>query len=98
MPNSSHQDQLIRYHVLVSGKIQGVGYRVSVLQAANKFNLNGWVRNLPDGRVEAVFEGNLSNIEQILRWCRQGNSMAVVQNIVVEQQMPENIQSFEIRR
>lgn len=98
MPNSSHEDQLIRYHVLISGKVQGVGYRMSVLQAANKFNLKGWVRNLPDGSVEAIFEGNLINTEQIIRWCRQGNSTAVVENIVVEQQMPEAIQTFEIRR
>lgn len=98
MPNSPHQDQLIRYHVLVSGKVQGVGYRMSVLQAANKFNLNGWVRNLPDGKVEAIFEGNLIELEQMIRWCHQGNSPAVIQDIAIQEETPEGIQGFEIRR
>lgn len=98
MPNLPRKDKLIRYHVLVSGKVQGVGYRMSVLQAAKQLKVNGWVRNLPDGRVEAVFEGNSLEIEELLRWCRYGNSVAVVKDIVVEQQMPENYPSFEIRR
>ncbi len=97
MPNSPHQDQLIRYHVLVSGKVQGVGYRMSVLQAANKFNLNGWVPNLPDGKVEGIFEGNLIEI-QMIRWCHQGNSPAVIQDIATQEETPEGIQGFEIRR
>ncbi len=98
MSNSPQKHKLIRYHVLVSGKVQGVGYRKSVLQATKRLNLNGWVRNLSDGRVEAVFEGNINDIEQMIGWCRQGNSMAVVKDIAVKQEAPEGIQSFEIRR
>ncbi|MBW4663385.1 MAG: acylphosphatase [Chroococcus sp. CMT-3BRIN-NPC107] len=98
MSNSPQKDQLIRYHVLVSGKVQGVGYRMSVLQAAQKLSLNGWVRNLSDGRVEAVFEGNISDTKQMVDWCRQGNKMAVVEDIASKQETPEGIQGFEISR
>lgn len=98
MTNLPDRDRLIRYHILVSGKVQGVGYRMSVLQVAKRLNLNGWVKNLSDGRVEAIFEGNMSDVEQMLGWCRQGNSIAVVQDIAVKQETPEGIQSFEIRR
>lgn len=97
MSNSPQQDEPIRYHVLVSGKVQGVGYRSSVLQVAKCLNLNGWVKNLSDGRVEAIFEGNINCIEQMISWCRQGNTMAVVEDIVVKEEMPEGLQKFEIR-
>lgn len=92
MPNSPQKDKLIRYHVLVSG-VQGVGYRRSLLQAAKRLNLNGWVRNLSNGRVEAIFAGNINGIEQMLELCRQGNLMAVVKDIAVKQETPEGIQS-----
>lgn len=99
MPKLPQKDELIRYHVLVPGKVQGVGYRMSVLQAASRLlQVNGWMRNLPDGRVEAVFEGNSLDIEKLLRWCRYRTSVAVVKDIVVERQMPENCTSFEIHR
>jgi len=98
MSNLPQQDKLIRYHVLVSGKVQGVGYRMSVLQVAQRLNLNGWVSNLSDGRVEAIFEGNINCIEQMVSWCRQGNTMAVVEDIVVKEETPEGLQKFEIRR
>lgn len=76
--------------------MQGVGYRRSVLQAAQQFNLNEWVRNLSD-TIEAVFEENASDREQVLGWCRQEKPMAVVQNFAVKQETRESIQSFEIR-
>ena len=56
------------------------------------------MQNLSDGRVEAVFEGNINCIKQMLGWCRQGNAMAVVENIVVKEETQEGLQKFEIRR
>lgn len=91
-------DNLKRCHIFVSGRVQRVGYRFAVLQAATKSRISGWVQNLPDGRVEAVFEGNSADIEQMLLYCRQVQPPAVVEDIVVEYQQLEGIQGFEIRR
>lgn len=87
----------IRVHVFITGKVQGVGYRMSTWQAANNLGLSGWVRNLPDGRVEAVFEGSRDMVEEMINWCYQG-SAAVVKDLVVESEAPEGIQGFEIKR
>lgn len=95
---SSQMDNLRRCHIFVSGRVQKVGFRYAVLQAATKAKINGWVRNLPDGRVEAVFEGNSSSIEQMLLYTRQVQPPAEVKDIVVEYQPLEGIQGFEIRR
>ncbi|WP_339364410.1 acylphosphatase [Aliterella atlantica] len=95
---SSQMDNLRRCHIFVSGRVQKVGFRYAVLQAATKSKVNGWVRNLPDGRVEAVFEGNSSNIEQMLLSIRQVQHPAEVKDIILEYQSLEGIQGFEIRR
>jgi acylphosphatase len=91
------QDQ-IRAHVLVSGRVQGVGYRFSAVDEARRLGVKGWVCNLADGRVEAVFEGSKSAVEQMICWCRQGPLGAVVQDVVVEYGTPEGFPGFEIRR
>lgn len=91
-------DNLRGCHIFVSGRVQQVGFRFAVLQAATKSNINGWVRNLPDGRVEAVFEGTSTNIEQMLLSTRQIQLPAVVQDIVVEDRPLEGIKGFKIRR
>lgn len=69
MPNSTPQSQLIRAHVFVTGRVQGVGFRYSTVDTASQLGLTGWVRNLPDGRVEAVFEGVRDIVEDMVRWC-----------------------------
>ena len=68
-------------HVYISGKVQGVGYRYSTVAQAQKLGLTGWVKNLYDGRVEALFEGNKDTIDQMLLWCKQGPSMSYVTNV-----------------
>jgi acylphosphatase len=88
----------IRVHVFVSGRVQGVGYRMSTYDTATDLGINGWVRNLPDDRVEAVFEGNKEVVEAMVRWCHQGPSLAVVKDIAVESEEPEGIQGFRITR
>ena len=93
----SPQNQ-IRAHVFISGKVQGVGYRMSTWQVANDLRLSGWVRNLPDGRVEAVFEGSKDIVEEMLVWCHKGNPPAVVRDAIVEYETLEGIQGFDIRR
>ncbi|HNS03499.1 MAG TPA: acylphosphatase [Anaerolineae bacterium] len=68
----------IRVHVHIRGHVQGVFYRASTQRQANALGLRGWVRNLPDGGVEAVFEGEQAAVERMLAWCRQGPPNAYV--------------------
>ncbi|HEX7628376.1 MAG TPA: acylphosphatase [Candidatus Methanoperedens sp.] len=72
-----------RVHVFVSGKVQGVFFRSSTKEKAQVLGLKGWVRNLADGRVEAVFEGEEEAIEKMLEWCKSGPEYAKVTGIEV---------------
>lgn len=68
-------------HVLISGMVQGVGFRHATYRQALKLGLSGWVRNLPDGRVEAVVQGDRPVIDQMLAWCRKGPALARVDRV-----------------
>jgi acylphosphatase len=70
-----------RYHVWISGRVQRVYFRANTLKRASILGLTGWVRNLPDGRVEAIFEGETIATEQMLDWCRKGTPPARVDNL-----------------
>lgn len=85
-------------HVFVAGKVQGVGYRAAIEAAAVGLKLNGWVRNLPDGRVEAVFEGSPVQIEAMIHRCYQGSPYASVESVTVEYETPEGLQGFRVTR
>jgi len=74
---------LSRAHLLVSGRVQGVFYRASTARRARQLGLAGWVRNLPDGRVEAVFEGGRAAVEEAIAWCREGPPAARVTNVAL---------------
>ncbi len=73
-------------HVLISGRVQGVFFRAETQRAATGFNLSGWVRNLPDGRVEAVFEGEDAAVDKMLAWCHIGPPAARVQEVIVNEE------------
>lgn len=90
--------ELIRIHAFVSGVVQGVGYRFTTQDVATQLGVRGWVRNLPDGRVEAIFEGPKEQVEEMVRWCYQGPRGAIVWNVDVEHETPEGLKGFEIRR
>lgn len=70
-----------RLHVILSGRVQGVGFRYTTSNQARSLGLAGWVRNLSDGRVEAVFEGDRATLEKMLAWCQQGPTMAHVRDV-----------------
>jgi len=72
-----------RAHVFVSGRVQGVFFRSETKREARKHGVNGWVRNLPDDRVEAVFEGEEENVKKLLEFCRRGPPGARVTNTQV---------------
>ncbi len=88
---------MICVHVLISGKVQGVGYRYATVQEAQKLGIRGWVRNRLDGRVEAIFEGTEPIIEQMLQWCHQGPTTAKVTDVTVETVKPRFYQGFEVK-
>jgi len=76
---------LVRARVLVSGSVQGVWFRESTRQRASDLGLSGWVRNLPDGRVEAVFEGERDAVAAALAFVREGPPLASVVSTDVEE-------------
>jgi acylphosphatase len=76
--------ELARAQVLISGRVQGVFYRAYTRDQAQARGLTGWVRNLPDGRVAAVFEGRRDLIDSMLAWCRKGPPYAAVDEVAVE--------------
>ena len=86
-----------RAHVWVSGTVQGVFFRASTAEEANRLGVSGWVRNLPDGRVEAVFEGTESSVDAAVEWCRRGPERAAVTAVVVEREPVENLETFSVR-
>lgn len=87
-----------RAHVFVSGTVQGVYYRANTRDTAHEHGLDGWVRNLGDGRVEAVFEGAEADVEELIEWCHTGSPAADVEAVDVEHEEPEGLDGFEIRR
>jgi len=87
-----------RARVFVSGRVQGVYYRANTRDAARARNVSGWVRNLDDGRVEAVFEGSADAVEEMIEWCHTGSPAATVRDVEVSYEEPRGESSFSIRR
>lgn len=87
-----------RVHILISGLVQGVFFRAYTKEKAQELELTGWVRNLPTGQVEAVFEGNRENIEKIIEWAKKGPPTARVDDIKVNwQNYKGEFNVFQIR-
>jgi acylphosphatase len=88
---------VIRYRVTVSGRVQGVYFRDTCRRVAREHGVTGWVRNLPDGRVEAVFEGQPDAVGRLVDWARRGPRLAVVDEVVVQAEQPQGLGDFLIR-
>ncbi|MCL7745138.1 acylphosphatase [Guyparkeria hydrothermalis] len=86
-----------RVHVLISGRVQGVFFRDFTRREAIDHGLTGWVRNLADGRVEAVLEGPHSEVEAVLERLRQGPPRAQVDGTEHREEAPEGIEGFSVR-
>ena len=86
-----------RIHGTVSGQVQGVFFRASTRDRARELGLSGWVRNLPDGRVEFVAEGEETTLQELLRFLRVGPPGAQVNDLVVEWSTPSGETGFSIR-
>ena len=94
--NPTQRSFMVRAHVYIFGKVQGVGYRLSTQSEAVKLGIKGWVRNVFDGSVEAVFEGEQKAVDQMIQWCHQGPPAAVVKNVQVEYETPEGFSQFQV--
>lgn len=72
-------------HVIVSGRVQGVCFRLETRKAALQMHVKGWVKNRPDGAVEGVFEGISEDVDSLVNWCRRGPRMASVSNVAIRE-------------
>jgi len=88
----------IRAHVFVSGRVQGVIFRESCKKKAEKLGVSGWIKNLRDGRVEGVFEGDRENVDQMVNWARKGPIWAKIDDFsVIWDNYQAEFKGFEIR-
>ena len=86
----------VRRRVRVWGAVHGVFFRASCAREAERRGVAGWVRNVPDGTVEAVFEGEPAAVEALTAWCRRGPDAARVDGVEVADEPPEGLQGFRI--
>lgn len=88
----------VRATVRIKGRVQGVGFRAATCRAALEYNLTGWVGNLPNGDVMAVFEGRESAVRQVLEWCRQGPTLACVEELLIDwEKASDEFETFTAR-
>jgi acylphosphatase len=88
---------VVRFRVRVTGRVQGVWYRESCRQVADRIGVAGWVRNEPDGSVAAVVEGEEAAVDRLLEWMRTGPRHAVVTDVAVEAEEPRAEHGFDVR-
>lgn len=85
-----------RIHLFISGRVQGVFFRAACKEKADRLGIAGWVRNLPDGRVEAVFENTKETVEKMILWC-YSRSPGRVEEIEKREEKPTGLATFEIK-
>ena len=87
-----------RVHLIISGRVQGVDYRYSTYHQAISIGAKGWVRNIPNNKVEIIFEGEEPELNKMIQWCYQGPPMARVDNIeITEQKFKNEFKDFSIK-
>ncbi|MDP6558514.1 MAG: acylphosphatase [Candidatus Binatia bacterium] len=92
-------EEQVRVHLIIQGRVQGVFFRNSTQEEATRLKLKGWVRNCPDGSVEALAEGKKRDIEEWIHWCRNGPPRARVLNVNIRWNPYEGgFLDFQIRR
>jgi acylphosphatase len=96
LPNESEAAGPIRVRVFVEGRVQGVWFRETARQQANRLDLDGWIRNLPDGRVEAVFEGPRTAVDEMVDWTHRGPERAVVTAVEMHDEEPKGERGFSV--
>jgi acylphosphatase len=97
-PGAPQRDDVVRVRAIVSGRVQGVSYRVACADEADRLGVTGWVRNLADGRVELAVEGHRRAVDALVAWAAEGPRWAAVEAVdVVAEEPPEGLERFVIR-
>jgi acylphosphatase len=89
---------MIRAHVFITGRVQGVFFRSETMYEAKQLDVTGWVRNIPDGRVEATFEGEQENVKKLIEFCKRGPQGARVTNVDIKwENYTGGFRNFEVK-
>jgi acylphosphatase len=96
MAQTQETAKRVQVKVYISGRVQGVGYRVNTQRQARQLGLAGWVQNLNDGRVEALFEGSAEQVDAMLKWCHLGPLSAKVTDVAANHVPAEGLTGFKI--
>ncbi|MFG0315818.1 MAG: acylphosphatase [Planctomycetota bacterium JB042] len=97
MDEATSPSPRVRRRLRITGRVQGVWYRGSTRETARRLGLDGWVRNLDDGSVEAVAEGSEAAVERLVAWCHDGPPLARVERVTVCEEPVRGEERFEIR-
>jgi acylphosphatase len=89
--------EAVRKHVWISGRVQNVWFRDACSREASQRGVSGWVTNLPDGRVEAAFEGDASSVDALVAWCHEGPPRAQVARVEVRDELALGERGFAVR-
>jgi len=90
--------ETIQIKVIVKGRVQGVFYRAHTQRQADRLGVKGYVKNLPDRSVEAVFKGDPQSVSQMVKWCHKGPAASNVEDVLTQNQKDlSNFKNFEIR-
>ncbi len=84
-------------HIHITGKVQGVSFRYYILKEAQRLGINGWVKNLEDGRMEAIAQGKEEDLQQLLRLFRKGPPYAEVERVDMKEMPEQKLEGFEIK-
>jgi acylphosphatase len=88
----------VRVRLVITGRVQGVAFRAHTVDEAERLGVTGWVRNLPDGRVEALAEGSRAAVDAFVAWCRRGPRLAQVDDVAVAAEpFRGEFDGFEVR-
>ena len=87
---------LSQYEILISGRVQGVGFRAAARKQARSLRLRGWVENLADGSVRTVICGDQERCVRFINWCREGSAYSWVEGIDIREMKPESLSSFTV--
>ncbi|MFH1210195.1 MAG: acylphosphatase [archaeon] len=86
-----------RVHVLIEGSVTGVGFRFFVQRNASLLNIKGWIKNISENKIEAVFEGQEQDIKKLLEICKEGPSLSYIKTIKVKEEEFQNLTKFEVK-
>lgn len=89
--------EIVHYELLVSGRVQGVGFRYSAINYGNKLGIRGYVKNMSDGRVKLQIEGSKTAVDLMIKWCQTGPSTANVENVSIFEGVPKGYTTFKIK-